>query len=133
MTARPPRVRSPGGRAFDNCPTDCMTGPALDKIAPPNDYEDLIRLIHDRFEGMRQTCQRIALFLTRNSNDVAVSSANATAERSGNHASVTDPEVQLYKKSPGSGAMLCFMGEEDQKTVQWTVFPTQGAWKTATG
>ena len=41
------------------------------------------------------------------------------------HASVTDPEARLYKKSPGVGAVLCFMGEEDQKTVQWTVFPTQ--------
>ena len=26
------------------------------------------------------------------------------------HASVTDPEARLYKKSPGTGAMLCFMG-----------------------
>ena len=26
------------------------------------------------------------------------------------HASVTDPEARLYKKSPGSGAVLCFMG-----------------------
>ena len=90
-------------------------------------------MIHDRFEGMRKTYQRIALFLTQNPNDVAVNSANATVERSGNHASVTDPEARLYKKSPGSGEMLCFMGEEDPKTVQWTVFPTQGAWKTATG
>ena len=110
-----------------------MTSPALNKIAPPNDYEDLIRLIHDRFEGMRKTYQRIALFHTQNPHDVAVNSANATAERVGNHASVTDPEARLYKKSPGSGEMACFMGEEDQKTVQWTVVPTQGAWKTATG
>ena len=29
-----------------------MTGPPMDKIVPPNDYEDLIRLIHDRFEGL---------------------------------------------------------------------------------
>ena len=79
-----------------------MTSPALNKIAPPNDYEDLIRLIHDRFDGMRKTCQRIALFLTQNPHDVAVNSSNATAEHSGNHASVTDPEAQLYKKSPGS-------------------------------
>ena len=42
------------------------------------------------------------------------------------HASVADPEARLYKKSAGTGASLCFMGEEDQKTVQWTVFPTQG-------
>ena len=26
------------------------------------------------------------------------------------HASVTDPEARLYKKSPGTGASLCFMG-----------------------
>ena len=90
-------------------------------------------MIHDRFDGMRKTCQQIALFLTQNPNDVAVNSANATVERSGYHASVTDPEARLYKKSPGRGAMLCFMGEEDQKTVRWTVFPTQGPWKTETG
>ncbi|WP_138473418.1 transposase, partial [Poseidonocella sp. HB161398] len=26
------------------------------------------------------------------------------------HASTTDPEARLYRKSPGTGAMLCFMG-----------------------
>ncbi|PZX47522.1 DDE family transposase, partial [Cereibacter changlensis] len=26
------------------------------------------------------------------------------------HASTTDPEARLYKKSPGTGAMLCFIG-----------------------
>lgn len=26
------------------------------------------------------------------------------------HASTTDPEARLYKKSPGAGAVLCFMG-----------------------
>ena len=26
------------------------------------------------------------------------------------HASITDPDARLYKKSPGSGAMLCFIG-----------------------
>lgn len=26
------------------------------------------------------------------------------------HASTTDPQARLYKKSPGTGAMLCFMG-----------------------
>jgi DNA-binding MurR/RpiR family transcriptional regulator len=59
----------------------------MDQIVPPNDYEDLIRLIHDRFEGMSKTYQRIALFLTQNPNDVAVNSVNATAERCGIHAS----------------------------------------------
>lgn len=28
----------------------------------------------------------------------------------GNHASTTDPDARLYKKSPGTGAVLCFMG-----------------------
>lgn len=27
------------------------------------------------------------------------------------HQSITDPDARLYKKSPGAGAMLCFMGE----------------------
>jgi hypothetical protein len=27
------------------------------------------------------------------------------------HASTTDPEARLYRKSPGAGAALCFMGE----------------------
>lgn len=26
------------------------------------------------------------------------------------HVSLTDPEARLFKKSPGAGAMLCFMG-----------------------
>ena len=26
------------------------------------------------------------------------------------HASTTDPDARLYKKSPGTGAMLCFIG-----------------------
>ena len=55
-----------------------MTGPGKDKFIPPNDYEDLIRLIHDRFEGMSKTYQRIVLFLAQTPNDVAVNSGNAT-------------------------------------------------------
>lgn len=27
------------------------------------------------------------------------------------HASVTDPQARLYRKSPRAGAILCFMGE----------------------
>jgi hypothetical protein len=29
---------------------------------------------------------------------------------SATHASTTDPDARLYKKSPGTGAMLCFIG-----------------------
>lgn len=55
--------------------------------APPQDYEELIRLIYDRHDGMSKTYQRISVFLTQNPNDVAVQSVNAIAERCGIHAS----------------------------------------------
>lgn len=55
--------------------------------APPKDYEELIRLIHDRHDQMSKTYQRIAVYLTQNPNEVAVHSVNAIAERCGIHAS----------------------------------------------
>ncbi|QRZ14775.1 MurR/RpiR family transcriptional regulator [Paracoccus methylovorus] len=54
---------------------------------PPKDYEDLIRLIHERHDQMSKTYQRISVFLTQNPNDVAVQSVNAIADRCGIHAS----------------------------------------------
>jgi len=54
---------------------------------PPTNYEDLIRLIHDRFEQMSKTYQRIAEYLTQNPNDVAVQSVNSIASNCGIHAS----------------------------------------------
>ena len=54
---------------------------------PPRDYEELIRLIHDRHDEMSKTYQRISVFLTQNPNDVAVHSVNSIAERCGIHAS----------------------------------------------
>ncbi len=53
----------------------------------PRDYEELIRVIHDRHAGMSKSYQRIAVYLTQNPNDVAVLSVNAIAERCGIHAS----------------------------------------------
>ena len=53
----------------------------------PSDYEELIRVIHDRYEDMSKSYQKIALYLTQNPNDVAVHSVNAIAERCGVHAS----------------------------------------------
>lgn len=53
----------------------------------PADYEDLIRLIHDRHGQMSKTYQKISLYLTQNPNDVAVLSVNAIAEHCGIHAS----------------------------------------------
>ncbi|MTE01888.1 SIS domain-containing protein [Paracoccus sp. YIM 132242] len=55
--------------------------------ASPKDYEELIRVIHDRHDQMSKTYQRIAVYLTQNPNEVAVHSVNAIAERCGIHAS----------------------------------------------
>ncbi|MCX8997008.1 MurR/RpiR family transcriptional regulator [Rhizobiaceae bacterium BDR2-2] len=54
---------------------------------PPKDYEDLIRLIHERHDQMSKTYQRISVYLTQNPNDVAVQSVNTIAEHCGIHAS----------------------------------------------
>lgn len=53
----------------------------------PKDYEELIRVIHDRHDQMSKTYQRIAVYITQNPNEVAVHSVNALAERCGIHAS----------------------------------------------
>jgi hypothetical protein len=44
---------------------------------PPESHEDLITLIHDRYDNMSKSYQKIALYLTQNPNDVAVLSVNA--------------------------------------------------------
>ncbi len=54
---------------------------------PPASYEELTRVIHDRFENLSPTNQRISVFLTQNPNDVAVSSVGQLAEQCGSHAS----------------------------------------------
>jgi DNA-binding MurR/RpiR family transcriptional regulator len=54
---------------------------------PPESYEDLIRLIHDRYDGMSKSYQKIAVYLTQNPNDVAVLSVNAIGQKCGIHAS----------------------------------------------
>ena len=59
----------------------------VDKIVAPADYEDLIRVIHERYDSMSKSYQAIALFLTQNPNDVAMQSVAAIAERCGVHAS----------------------------------------------
>jgi DNA-binding MurR/RpiR family transcriptional regulator len=55
--------------------------------ASPENYEDLIRLIHERFDRMSKTYQRIAEYLTQNPNEVAVQSVNSIAANCGIHAS----------------------------------------------
>jgi DNA-binding MurR/RpiR family transcriptional regulator len=59
----------------------------MDDSTPPQDYEDLIRLVHDRHGKMSKTYQKIALYLTQNPNEVAVLSVNAIAVVCGIHAS----------------------------------------------
>src|SRR6516164_8336689 len=54
----------------------------------PSDYEALIRVIHERYDDMSKSYQKIALYLTQNPNDVAVNhSINSIAEKCGVHAS----------------------------------------------
>lgn len=43
------------------------------------DYEELIRIIYERHDGMSKSFKRIAVYLTQNPNDVAVMSLNAIA------------------------------------------------------
>lgn len=59
----------------------------MEKPVAPADYEEFIRVIHERYESMSKGYQAIALYLTQNPNDVAVLSINAIAERCGVHAS----------------------------------------------
>jgi DNA-binding MurR/RpiR family transcriptional regulator len=59
----------------------------MTQTQPPEDYESLIRLIHDRHDGMSKTRQQIAVYLTQNPNDVAVRSVNAIAQNCDIHAS----------------------------------------------
>jgi DNA-binding MurR/RpiR family transcriptional regulator len=59
----------------------------LPTATPPRNYEDLTRLIHDRYEDMSKSYQRISVFLTQNPSDVAVLSVNAIGEKCGIHAS----------------------------------------------
>lgn len=58
-----------------------------DSLPPPQNYEDLIRLIHERHDGMSKTYQRISEYLTQNPNEVAVQSVNAIASVCDIHAS----------------------------------------------
>lgn len=57
------------------------------KSAPPATYEDLTRAIHDEFDRLSRSNQKIAVFVTQNPNDIAVLSVNALAEKCSLHAS----------------------------------------------
>lgn len=53
----------------------------------PRNYEALIQLIHERFDTMSKSHQKISVYLTQNPNEIAVHSVNAIADRCGIHAS----------------------------------------------
>lgn len=53
----------------------------------PGSYEELIRVIHDKFDELSPTNQRIAVFITQNPNDIGVSSIGQLADQCGSHAS----------------------------------------------
>ncbi len=59
----------------------------MQRGVPPRDYEELIKTIHERYDAMSKTYQRIAEYLTQNPNDVAVMTVNAIGEARGIHAS----------------------------------------------
>lgn len=59
----------------------------MSSFKSPKDYEELIRVIHERYDDMSKTYQNISIYLTQNPNDVAVHSVNAIAAKCGIHAS----------------------------------------------
>ena len=71
-----------------HCAINIANGQIMKRTAKaPRDYEELIRLIHDRYDEMSKSYQKIALYLTQNPNDVAVKSVNSIGDISGVHAS----------------------------------------------
>ncbi len=58
-----------------------------ENLTPPKNYETLIQLVHERFDAMSKSHQKISVYLTQNPNEIAVHSVNAIADRCGIHAS----------------------------------------------
>ena len=71
----------------------------MERPVPPADYEELIRVIHERYDSMSKGYQTIALYLTQNPNDVAVRSVNALAER------LRRARLQLRAVCAGAGVL----------------------------
>lgn len=68
----------------------------MSKAAPPDNYEDLTRIIHAEYERLSRSNQQIAVFVTQNPNDIGVRSVNALAEKCGVHASSLVRFAQLF-------------------------------------
>ena len=58
-----------------------------EKQTAPKNYEALIQLIHERFDSMSKSHQKISIYLTQNPNEIAVHSVSSVADRCGIHAS----------------------------------------------
>jgi transposase len=80
----PPDEEGPGGPPAQNDASDDQTAETKPEIAPMSRANHRSRNAEVDFKGEKRS--------------------NAT------HASTTDPEARLYKKAPGAGAMLCFIG-----------------------
>lgn len=62
---------------------------------PPN-YEDLVQEIHDRYEALSKTNQRIAEYLLHHPNEAAIRSVNVLAESCGVHAATVVRFAQTF-------------------------------------
>jgi transposase len=58
----------------------------------------------------QSTAEPEPMTCSRNRNRNAEVDFRGERRSNATHASTTDPEARLFKKSPGSGALLCFMG-----------------------
>ncbi|WP_395494572.1 MurR/RpiR family transcriptional regulator [Acetobacter sp. KSO5] len=54
---------------------------------PPGTYEELIRVIYDRYAELSKSYQKIFLYITQNPNYIAVDSVHVLAEKCGVHVS----------------------------------------------
>jgi transposase len=86
----------------DNAPPNRMDGPD-DPPPPPSPPSDTTspKPSHTEIEPMPRKTSR---------NRNAEADFRGHKRSNATHASVTDPQARLYKKSPGAGAILCFMG-----------------------
>lgn len=56
-------------------------------ISPPRTFEDLTRQVHDRYDRLSRSYQKVARFLIQNPNEIAILTVTMIAERCGVHAS----------------------------------------------
>ncbi|MGB3556843.1 MAG: IS5 family transposase [Jannaschia sp.] len=86
----------------DTAPPDQVDGPD-DPPPPPSPPSDTTA-----YEPSHTEIEPMPRKTSRNRN--AEADFRGHKRSNATHASVTDPQARLYKKSPGAGAILCFMG-----------------------